>query len=125
MMIAYEFAYDIAVLSTEDFPRQGEGEEEEGAGGLEVWLKEPAASGADAGGTAWDFEKWNAGSAEGKAWLSEFVRGAPRVSVPYRCNRMVVFKSSLLHKTEKARFREGYLSRRVNFTFLFGRIGGQ
>ena len=37
---------------------------------------------------------------------------------------MVVFKSSLLHKTGKARFREGYLSRRVNLTFLFGRIGG-
>lgn len=74
------------------------------------------------GDGAWDFNTFNSGSATGKAWLAEFVEGAPRVSVPYRCNRLVLFKSSLLHKTGRARFAAGYLNKRVNLTFLFGRV---
>jgi len=41
--------------------------------------------------------------------------------VPYRANRMVLFDSSLYHRTDNLRFKKGkYTDRRINLTFLFG-----
>jgi len=40
--------------------------------------------------------------------------------IPYRCNRAVVFESMLAHGTDECRFAEGYESRRINITMLFG-----
>jgi hypothetical protein len=34
----------------------------------------------------------------------------------------VLFKSSLFHKTDICRFREGYLNKRINVSFLFGQF---
>jgi len=42
------------------------------------------------------------------------------VTIPYRCNRAVVFDSDLFHETDAIRFKEGYLNRRINVTFLYG-----
>jgi len=43
------------------------------------------------------------------------------VTVPYRANRMVLFDSSLYHRTDNLRFKKGkYTDRRINLTFLFG-----
>ncbi len=47
----------------------------------------------------------------------------PRVKVPYRSNRCVFFDSSYVHATDLVRFGEGYKSRRINLTFLFGAMG--
>jgi hypothetical protein len=41
--------------------------------------------------------------------------------VPYKSNRCVIFDSAYFHATDKVRFGNGYKSRRVNLTFLFGR----
>ena len=38
----------------------------------------------------------------------------------YRANRAVIFDSDLLHQTDKIRFKEGYSSRRINVTLLYG-----
>ena len=63
--------------------------------------------------SSWDFNTFNSAHPHTKAWMEDFVEGSPRVSVPYRCNRMVLFKSSLLHKTSRCTFKPGYLNRRV------------
>ncbi|MDX1433264.1 MAG: tetratricopeptide repeat protein, partial [Gammaproteobacteria bacterium] len=41
--------------------------------------------------------------------------------VPYRCNRAMIFRSNVLHKTERVKFKPGYADRRVSVTFLYGR----
>merc|ERR1711879_542473 len=50
-----------------------------------------------------------------------YLEGVPAVHIPYRQNRMVMFKSTQLHATEPHSFRQGYANRRINFTLLFGR----
>eukprot|EP01048_Picozoa_sp_COSAG05_P008433 COSAG05_NODE_642_length_8135_cov_20.343703_8_plen_563_part_00 len=76
-------------LITADSARSG--------GGLLVWPQEPQTQ-------DWSFESYNGGDAATQAALLAFVQaveeeeGARRVE--YRCNRMVLFKSTLLHRTE-------------------------
>jgi len=48
---------------------------------------------------------------------------AQAVRVAHRANRAVFFKSSLFHKTDTCQFREGYLNKRINVSFLFGQFG--
>ena len=110
-----------------------------GGGGLVVWRKEPPSE-------QWDFEGFNSADAATQAALLAFVQqhddggggssggsngegkededgggGARPVHVPYQCNRMTLFKSTLLHRTEPgANFRKGHRNRRVNLTLLFG-----
>jgi tetratricopeptide (TPR) repeat protein len=67
----------------------------------------------------WDFAKFNSDSPAIYAFLEK--EGAKSVTVPYRCNRAVIFDSDLFHETDKIRFKEGYLNRRINVTMLFGR----
>jgi tetratricopeptide (TPR) repeat protein len=45
------------------------------------------------------------------------------VKVAHRANRAVFFASNLFHKTDTCRFKEGYLNKRINVSFLFGRFG--
>ncbi len=66
----------------------------------------------------WQFAKYNSDSAAIRSFLEE--AGAKSVTVPYRCNRAVIFDSDLFHETDKIRFKEGYLNRRINVTMLFG-----
>jgi hypothetical protein len=47
----------------------------------------------------------------------------PPVTVPYRCNRAVVFDSMIAHSTDRFSFRDDYESRRINITLLYGRAG--
>lgn len=47
--------------------------------------------------------------------------GARAVTVPHRCNRAVLFDSALFHETDEIHFKPGYLNRRINITYLFGR----
>ena len=43
--------------------------------------------------------------------------------IPYNENRIVLFNSNLIHKTDKFEFKEGYENRRINVTMLFGKRG--
>jgi hypothetical protein len=67
----------------------------------------------------WDFAKFNSDSPA----IHDFLKkaGAKSLTVPYRCNRAVIFDSDLFHETDKIHFKEGYLNRRINVTMLFGR----
>jgi len=64
----------------------------------------------------WDFDQYN----NRPEILEEFMTRGETVRVPYRCNRMVMFDSELVHKTDDLSFRKGLLNRRINITMLFG-----
>jgi len=66
----------------------------------------------------WTFTQYNVDSALIHDYLKRHDAGC--VTVPHRCNRAVLFNSALFHETDTIRFREGYESRRVNMTYLFG-----
>ena len=57
-----------------------------------------------------------------RAHLDQLERdsGIKPLRVPYKRNRAVIFDSSLLHETDRFRFKRGYRHRRINLTLLFG-----
>ena len=70
----------------------------------------------------WEYARYNGDHAATRDFLTR--ANARPVTVPYRCNRAVIFDSDLFHETDAIRFREGYLNRRINVTFLYGdRVG--
>jgi tetratricopeptide (TPR) repeat protein len=81
------------------------------SGGLVIW---DVAAPLD-----WDFAKFNADFPAIRDFLAR--AGAKSVTVPHRANRAVIFDSDLFHETDKIRFKEGYLNRRINVTMLYGR----
>jgi len=79
-------------------------------GGLLVWPQDAPAD--------WGFAKFNHDAATILQYL-ESAGGQP-MRAPYRANRAVIFDSDLFHATDRPRFREGYLNRRINITLLYG-----
>ena len=82
------------------------------SGGLVVYA-EKAPPAAQASGAA----------NEGGAGLVQVaaMEGSANLTVPHAANRMVLFDSSLYHRTDNLRFRHGnYTHRRINLTLLFG-----
>jgi tetratricopeptide (TPR) repeat protein len=67
----------------------------------------------------WHFLDFNSNKNKIYDFLKE--HGAQSKVVPHRCNRAVLFNSALFHETDKIAFEDGYETRRVNFTYLFGR----
>lgn len=67
----------------------------------------------------WSFVDFNVN----KNKIYEFLdrHNARSIVVPHGCNRAVLFNSALFHETDRILFAEGYRSRRVNFTYLFGK----
>lgn len=86
-------------------------------GGLVVWDREAPRD--------WSFKEYNNARNEPTVmeWLNR--QGAQAVTVPYRCNRAVIFNSDLFHATDRISFKEGYENRRVNITLLYGRRGDE
>jgi len=56
-----------------------------------------------------------------KAYLA--ARKAVVTKIPHRANRAVIFKSSLVHKTDDCAFTTGYANKRINVSLLFGEYG--
>ncbi|MCZ6617777.1 MAG: tetratricopeptide repeat protein, partial [Gammaproteobacteria bacterium] len=81
------------------------------SGGLTVYTRETPME--------WDFEKYN----RDQVALEEILEGSDSLTIPYRQNRIALFNSNLVHKTDVIRFREGYEYRRINVTMLFGHRG--
>jgi tetratricopeptide (TPR) repeat protein len=81
-------------------------------GGLVVYDKEAPSE--------WNFKDYNSDRNKPKivSWLKE--AGAQAIKIPYRANRAVVFNSDLFHETDDVRFKDDYLSRRINVTLLYG-----
>ena len=81
------------------------------AGGLIVY-NEPAPP-------SWSFAEYNKDEGKIRDFLKS--RNAESQRIPYRCNRAVLFNSSLFHETDTIHFKEGYENRRINVTYLFGK----
>ena len=99
---------DDALVNLNFWVTEDEANISTGDGGMVIFLRKPEAG--------WAFADFNSMSVD----LDEFVRDVERVSIAYRQNRMVMFSSQLLHKTDDFKFRKGYKNRRINFTLLFG-----
>ncbi|GHD60737.1 hypothetical protein GCM10017083_47040 [Thalassobaculum fulvum] len=67
----------------------------------------------------WDFAKINTDEDALLRHLESV--GATAHRIPHRQNRIVIFDSDLVHRTDDLRFRPGYLNRRINVTMLYGR----
>ncbi len=66
----------------------------------------------------WRFENYNHQETALRAEIARL--GAMPRDIPYKCNRAVMFDSSLIHETIPYRFQDGYENRRINITMLFG-----
>ena len=66
----------------------------------------------------WGFSDYNLDPAPLDRLVAQ--EGRAPVRVPYRCNRAVIFDSSLIHESGGVRFLSGYANRRINVTLLFG-----
>lgn len=82
------------------------------SGGLVVYDKEAPKE--------WNFKEYNSDQNKPKilAWLQDV--GAKKITIPYRANRAVIFNSDLFHESDDISFKDGYLSRRINITLLYG-----
>ena len=66
----------------------------------------------------WSFDKYNSGAKEIYKFLEK--KKAKCENIPYKYNRAVLFNSGYFHETDKIDFKNGYESRRINITYLFG-----
>jgi tetratricopeptide (TPR) repeat protein len=80
-------------------------------GGMVVWNVEAQSEA--------EMRRYNSDESALRAHLKR--RGAKACHVPHRCNRAIIFKSALFHKTDDCHFKEGYLNKRINVSLLFGK----
>ena len=80
-------------------------------GGLKIYVTPAPAN--------WTFHDYNTDSRAMYEHLQQ--NGSDHQIIEYRCNRAALFNSALFHETDRIEFAEGYQSRRVNITYLFGR----
>lgn len=103
---------DAAAVNVNFWITEDEANLNQATGGLVVYDKEAPRS--------WNFKEYNSDRNKPRilTWLKE--AGAQAITIPYRANRAVVFNSDLFHETDDVRFRDDYLSRRINITLLYG-----
>ena len=85
--------------------------------GLIVYTKPPPLD--------WSFFQFNNehGGAAHDRRIKKLLKDSAKIVVPYRQNRILLFKSDLMHSTDKVKFKPGFKNRRINLTFLFGDRG--
>ena len=78
-------------------------------GGMIIWKKTPKDTSS--------FEDFNSLKSIDK--IKEEIKDTDFIRIPYKSNRAVIFNSKLYHVTDKIEFKENYIDRRVNITFLY------
>ena len=101
---------DFAILNLNFWITPDEYNNNKNSGGLKVY-DTPAPK-------DWTFQKYNRNTDEIYKLLND--SGSNCKNIPYRFNRAVLFNSDYFHETDKIDFKEGYESRRINVTYLFG-----
>jgi len=101
---------DVAAINVNFWIGPDGGNETPEQGGLLVW---DVASPPD-----WPFADYNANQPKMRAFLED--AGAEAVRIPHRCNRALIFNSTLFHETDQIVFRPDYVNRRINITLLYG-----
>lgn len=66
----------------------------------------------------WEFQQYNINTPRIHTFIEH--KQGKAVTIPYRCNRAVIFNSSLFHATAPFHFKPDYVHRRINITFLYG-----
>jgi hypothetical protein len=101
---------DFAAVNVNFWITPTEANLDEGSGGLIVYgVNAPP---------EWDFDTFNSRLDVIRPYLQE-QQDRP-ITIPYRQNRAIVFDSDLFHATAGLRFKQGYETRRINITMLFG-----
>ncbi len=87
------------------------------SGGLIVYKSEPL--------PGWDWKVINTQKnlPEVQDRIQRHLEGAEQIVIPYRENWAVLFHSNLFHKSDALRFKEGFETRRINISLLFGHRG--
>ena len=101
---------DFALLNLNFWITPDEYNNDKNSGGLKVY-DAPAPE-------DWTFQKYNRNSDEIYKFLND--NNANCKNIPYKFNRAVLFNSDYFHETDKIKFMDGYKSRRINTTYLFG-----
>ena len=101
---------DPAVVNVNFWITPDEYNNNKNAGGLKVY-DAPAPEN-------WTFTKYNSNHKEIYKFLTE--KKANCTTIPYKFNRAELFNSAYFHETDKIDFKDGYESRRINVTYLFG-----
>lgn len=101
---------DFAAVNVNFWITTDEANQDPQRGGLVIWDQLAPAT--------WDFATYNKRTGAIREFLTR--SGARPVRVPHRANRAVIFDSDLFHETDEIAFKEGYLNRRINVTFLYG-----
>lgn len=101
---------DAAAVNVNFWLTEDEANLDPNAGGLLVYTQDAPRE--------WGFAKFNTDQQSIERFLESSSKAPLRV--PYRSNRAVVFDSDLFHASDRPRFREGYLNRRINITLLYG-----
>ncbi len=85
------------------------------SGGLIVYAKDQPYD--------WDWIRYNAekNTPAVKQEIAAFLADAETITIPYRCNRALLFHSNLFHKSDRVHFKDGFENRRMNVTMLFGK----
>ena len=78
-------------------------------GGMIIWGKEPSLD--------TKFSEFNSLSSIPR--MEEEVKNTDSVKIPYKSNRAVIFNSKLYHATDDINFKDDYINRRINVTFLY------
>ncbi len=102
---------------------------DDGKVSINFWLTpEEANLNSDTGGLTFWKERvpvnYFGKASEEKAKIMQEIINRPTATsfqIPYRANKVMVFESRLLHKTNEIQFKDDYVDRRVNLTMLYGR----
>jgi tetratricopeptide (TPR) repeat protein len=105
---------DFAAVNVNFWITPDEANLDPASGGLVLWDKEAPPD--------WGVDDYNTYDPAAQQRIRGYLaaQGARKVVVPHRQNRAVVFNSDLFHRTDDIRFRDGYDSRRINITMLYG-----
>tara|TARA_Y100000389_G_scaffold204538_1_gene257790 strand:- start:3792 stop:5324 length:1533 start_codon:yes stop_codon:yes gene_type:complete len=79
------------------------------SGGLIIWKKQPHLDAS--------FHDFN--SLESAEKIYDEVKDVDSIKIPYKENRAIIFNSKLYHATDSIEFKDDYVNRRVNVTFLY------
>jgi len=104
---------DLAAVNVNFYITPDEANLEPKNGGMVVWNKtidtEPL------------MRKLNSSETAMQEYLSS--HHAVATKIPHLANRAVIFKSSLIHKTDDFEFKPGYANKRINVSLLYGEYG--
>ena len=106
---------DLAAVNVNIWLTEDEANLEANSGGLLVYHASPPSN--------IPFFFWSTQTEHANAEREKLLQadGYRNTTIPYRSNRVVMFQSDLLHKSQPFAFSPAYEQSRVNLAFLFGK----